>query len=101
MDPSQPNDPLSPILRQWSVTPPANPQFRTAVWARIDAARRPSTWAKFARAHPAIVSGMLVAAIAAGAWSGRTEARDRTEADRTAIATAYVHGLDARWMRQP
>jgi hypothetical protein len=83
------------------VAPRSNPGFRTQVWARIEAARRPSTWTSFARAHPAVVSALLVAAILAGAWTGRTEARDHMRADQEAIAATYVHALDARWMRHP
>jgi hypothetical protein len=96
-----PDDPLSRALADWHVNPSRDPQFRSAVSRRVDAARRPSTWSKFARAHPAVVSALLLGAVLAGAWSGRTEARERIEADRTAIAANYVHSLDARWMRAP
>jgi hypothetical protein len=88
------------MLTTWRITPQKNPEFRTSVWARLDAARRPSTWSMFARTHPAIVGAMMLTAIVAGAWSGRTEANERTEADRAKIAANYVHALDARWTRQ-
>jgi len=94
-----PNDPLPTQLAAWQVRPRLNSQFRAAVWARLEAARRPSTWARFARAHAPAVSALLVGAAVAGAWSGRTRAQQRTEADRSAIAATYVHSLDARWMR--
>lgn len=97
---SAPKSGDSPALSHWRVDPPRNPQFRAEVWARIDAAARPSTWAKFARAHPGLVTSALAAAILLGAWRGRTEAREQTAADRYAIAGDYVHALDARWMRQ-
>lgn len=101
MTPSEPNDSLSPTLQQWRVVPRSNPNFRAAVWARIDAAARPSTWTKFARAHPAIVTAFVVAGVLLGAWSGQNEAREHTEADRSVLAATYVHRLDARWLRQP
>lgn len=95
------NDPLNRALADWRVAPARNPQFRAAVWRRLEAARRPSTWTKFARSHPAAVSSVLVAAVLLGAVSGRTRAQHRTAADRLAIATDYVHSLDARWLRNP
>jgi hypothetical protein len=96
---SQPND--SPDLRAWRIHPSRNPEFRTAVWARIDAARHPSTWSRFARAHAALVGGVLALAIAVGAWTGHSEAEQRANADRSALAATYVHRLDARWLRTP
>ncbi len=101
MPPSESIDPLSPTLREWRVAPHPNPNFRTNVWARIDAARRPSTWTKFARAHPAFVAAFVAAGVLFGAWSGQAKARERTDADRTTLAANYVHRLDARWMREP
>ena len=92
---------LSKTLAGWQVNPPRNPQFRAAVWARIEAAHQPSTWSKFARAHATLVGTLLFTAVAAGAWTGRVEAREQMKADRTAIAASYVHSLDARWMRHP
>ena len=43
---------------------------------------------------------MIVAGAVAGAWSGRAEARNKLQSDRSAVAANYVHSLDARWMRQ-
>ena len=98
--PDSPNDPLPGVLASWRLRPTVNPRFRADVWQRIEAAGRPSNWARFARAHPALVSSILAAAVVVGAVSGRTEARQKTEADRAAVAASYVHQLDARWMRQ-
>lgn len=94
-------DPLSSVMADWRVNPRPAGDFRTSVWNRIDGSRRPSNWPGFARAHPAAVSGLLAAALLLGAWSGRSEAREHTNADRAAIAANYVHALDARWMRHP
>lgn len=101
MSSPQSNDPLSATLREWRVNPPADPQFRPQVWARIGTAVRPSTWSRFARSHPALVASMLGLAVLAGAFSGRVEARQRAAADQFLIASQYVHALDARWQRQP
>jgi len=37
-------------------------------------------------------------AITLGAWGGSGRARTQSAADRNALAAAYVHQLDARWM---
>ena len=95
------NHPLRRALADWRVQPTRDPHFRAAVWRRLEAARRPSTWARFARSHPAAVGGLLMVAVVLGAFTGRTEARHRTDADRLAIAADYVHSLDARWLRNP
>lgn len=100
MSPSS-HDPLSHTLAEWRVRPARNPHFRAAVWARVEAAARPSTWTRFARTHPAAVSGILAAAVLLGALTGRTEARQHEQQERAAIAANYVHALDARWMRHP
>jgi hypothetical protein len=101
MPSSQPNDPLSSLLAQWRVQPRRNPAFRAEIWARIEAAPTSSSWAGFARAHRAMVVSAFVAALLVGGWTGREEAHQRREHDRTMLAANYVHALDARWMRQP
>lgn len=101
MPPSHHDDPLSRTLAEWRVRPPANPLFRAAVWSRIEAASRPSTWTKFARAHSALVGSVFAAALLFGAWTGRLQGRHEATAVRNAIAAEYVHALDARWLRNP
>jgi hypothetical protein len=101
MKPADPDSALSRTLADWRLTPPRDPAFRTAVWSRIAATRRPATWPAFARAHVAALAGALVLAIVAGAWAGKAEARTRVAASRDAIARSYVQSLDARVMRLP
>ena len=98
--PSQP-DPISSVLASWRVAPPRNPQFRTAVWARIETARRAPSWTGYLRAHGALVASALAVAVMFGAWRGREQARERDASARAALVADYVHGLDARWMRSP
>jgi hypothetical protein len=92
---------LARTLADWRVAAPRNPQFRTAVWQRIEAARRAPTWTGYVRAHGALVAGALMVAVVLGAWGGRERARARDAAARDALVAEYVHGLDARWMRLP
>lgn len=93
------DSPLSRLLAEWRLAPDRNPRFRADVWARIDAARPARAWSDYARLHVAWVAGVLALAVAVGALTGREEARARANADRAAMAAAYVHSLDARWMR--
>lgn len=99
MSASKPDESLSRTLADWRVTPPRDPQFRTTVWARIEAARRAPSWAGYVRLHAPAMAAALTIAVVLGAWIGREQARTRVEADRNEIASAYVQALDARTMR--
>ena len=98
--PSEP-DRLDCALNEWRLAPAHNPRFRAETWARIEAARRPPSWAGYLRAHGALVAGALAGALLLGAWEGRAQARERDAAARATLVADYVHGLDARWMRLP
>ncbi len=101
MDHENSPDSLSRTLADWQVQPPRSPQFRAAVWARLEQVRRPTDWPAFARAHARALGGALALALVIGAWVGREQARARVEEDRALIASAYVHDMDARLMRLP
>jgi hypothetical protein len=94
-------DPLSPALGTWRLAPRRNPQFRTDVWARIETARKGSSWATYARSHAALVAGVLAVAVVAGALTGREQARTRVALERDRLADSYVESMDARLMRMP
>lgn len=96
MDSSQPPDPLSRTLATWQVAPPRQPEFRAAVWARIQAGTGAQPWAVYARRHVTAVSGALALAVAAGALGGQSWARSRVAAESARLAASYVDGLDAR-----
>jgi hypothetical protein len=101
MNSSDNNDAVARALQDWQLAPARDPQFRAAVWARIEAVQHGVPWARYVRAHTAMLAGALVLALAVGGWIGRTKARSRVAADRAAIASAYVQALDARAMATP
>ena len=101
MNSPEPADPLSRTLADWRVVPSRNPQFRAGVWARIEAGKIPATWSRYARAHPTMIGGVLAAAVVVGAFTGREQAKSRTEAESEQMAAAYVYALDARTMTLP
>lgn len=101
MNSPESNDFLSRTLADWRVAPRRNPQFRTAVWARIDAARGAVSWPGYARAHAAVLAGALALAVLAGGWVGTERAQARVAAERAEMVTAYVQSLDARAMTMP
>lgn len=101
MKSTETNDSLTRTLAEWRVTPRREPQFRAAVWARIEAARGTMTWPGYARAHAAVLAGALAVAVVAGGWVGTGRAQARVAADRTEIVNAYVQSLDARLMTMP
>lgn len=101
MNSPEKDEALSSALRDWRLDPPRDPQFRAAVWARIEASRRGLPWLGYARAHATMLVGALAVALAVGGWVGREQARARVAADRAQIASAYVQALDARAMAMP
>ena len=92
---------LDGVLAAWDVAPGRDPQFRAAVWAKIEAARVGRTWFEYARSHVALTTGLAAVALVAGGWIGREKAQTRVAADRAALAENYVRSLDARTMRMP
>jgi hypothetical protein len=100
---NSPRDPLSTVLGEWQVKPARDPQYRTRVWARIEAAQREKSrggsWMGFARGHAALVAGAFALAIVLGAVSGRSQARARLAEESARIASVYVQSLDARAMQ--
>ena len=92
---------LSQTLAEWRIAPTREASFRTAVWARIESARRAASWTGYARAHAVTLAGAMAVALVFGGWVGREQARSRVAADRAEIARAYVRALDARTMQLP
>lgn len=90
-----PHDSLGRILRRWRVQPPADPEFRPHVWRRIEARSHP-TWPAYLRSHAAAWSVAAVLIISAGALTGQAAARAHARADREALVTSYLVGLDPR-----
>jgi hypothetical protein len=96
MDPLKTSDSLSTLLSAWRVQVRRQPDFRSAVWARIAAGADAVPWGDFVRRHAAVVGGALALAIVVGAFSGHGQARRRVAAESAQLAAAYVEGLDAR-----
>jgi hypothetical protein len=90
-----PPDSLAESLRRWRVTSPADPQFRTSVWQRIDA-RTKATWPVYLRSHATAWSLAAVVLLGAAAYSGSALARAHLQADREAIVVTYLVDLDPR-----
>jgi anti-sigma factor RsiW len=86
------------LLADWRLEPPPDPRFAAAVRRRVRAQRPAAAWPDYLRVHALVVAGAVALAITLGAWGGSGRARTQSEADRRALAAAYVHQLDARWM---
>lgn len=98
---SSPPPAFSRLLQAWRVSPPHNPDFRAAVWRRLEVSRQPLSWPRYVRAHGAMVGAALAVAIVVGAVTGREQARARVAAERAELAASYVKALDARSMVMP
>lgn len=94
-------DRLEPAMAGWQVSPTRDPQFRSRVWQRIEAAKAAASWPRYVQTHRAAVAGGIAVAVVLGAVTGRDQARSRADADRSTLATNYVQALDARTMKMP
>ncbi|MBK9991014.1 MAG: hypothetical protein IPP19_09835 [Verrucomicrobia bacterium] len=87
---------LGPLLRNnWQVRPVKNPDFRTAVWARIEAARRaPLTWGAWLRLNAARFAFLSVASIAIAGAGGGWIATAQANQNREQLVQRYLASLD-------
>ena len=91
---------LRPALLAWQVSPPDDPGFRSALWARIESARErfELTWTGYLRRHTVAWTLVLgLAAVGAG-WAGHHAGEDHALADRETVLASYVAVIDARAM---
>lgn len=95
MNTPNPNDPLSRTLAEWRVTPPADPNFRPAVWQRIARINR-DTWAAYLRAHFAGWAAAAALAVVAAGWAGQAAAQAKLAADRERMVVSYLGAIDPR-----
>jgi hypothetical protein len=101
MKPIRNDDSLPDLLRKWQVHPSRATDFPTGVWRQIESRRSRESWAGFARGHPAMLAALILVATVAGGWGGMESARVRVEHQSSAMADAYVRGMDARQMTMP
>ena len=95
MKPSDSPDSLSSVLASWRVTPSSDPQFRPAVWTRLEAVTR-RTWAAYVQAHLARWSVVAALGIITAGWAGHAAAQARLEGQREAMIVNYLGDLDPR-----
>jgi len=93
MSDTQRDDFRESSLAAWQVAPTRDSAFRCAVWARITQARRESLGA-FVKAHALGCGFALVMAMVAGGWVGHEAGKDKAQADREAMAAAYLVNID-------
>jgi hypothetical protein len=87
---------LGPTLRKhWQVQPRCNPNFRTAVWARIEAARQtPATWNAWLRLNLARFAGVTVACVVLAGAGGVWLAREQSDRNREQLVQRYLASID-------
>lgn len=93
MKPSR--DSLSEALAGWRAVPPADPNFRQAVWQHIGR-QAESSWPAYVRSHVTLWSLLAVIALGGAGYSGSALARAHVRADREAIVVTYLVDLDPR-----
>jgi hypothetical protein len=87
---------LGPLLRDaCRVHPARTPDFRAAVWARIEAVRRaPETWSAWLRLHSwRFASCALAGVVLAGAGGGWI-AKVQSQRDREQLVRRYLASID-------
>lgn len=96
MIPSDPNhDELPRLLASWRISPPADPQFRPAVWDRLRK-DSPATWPTYLRRHPVAWSVTVALAVMTAGWAGRSVAHAKLESSREEMVADYLGKIDPR-----
>ena len=90
-----PPDNLSEVLRVWRVKPPADPNFRHAVWQRIGS-QKGATWPAYLRAHTAAWAVFALLTLSTAGYAGRALAQTHMRADRETMVVTYLVELDPR-----
>ncbi len=88
-------DRLTRALHGWRVKPPADPNFRAAVWQRIGGRAR-ETWPGYLRSRAAAWALVTVVTLGAAALTGNAMAHAQVRADREALVVTYLVDLDPR-----
>jgi hypothetical protein len=83
------------LRAHWHVHPQRNPDFRTSVWARIEASRRsPATWGAWLRLNTLRLASVAAVCVAlagvGGAWLARAEASHT----RDQLVQRYLASID-------
>lgn len=79
--------------------PPADPNFRPAVWARIRDRSR-ETWTTYVRAHLTAWGVAAVCVVALSGWIGASAGKTKLDHARDAMVVAYLVELDPRVQAQ-
>ncbi len=94
------NEDIKDRLKQWQVSTPLPPRFKSQVWQRIEAARerslwhRANTWTNQIFAAPIPRFAMAAAVVLMGVFGGVMQARNHTEEARQAGRARYVQSVD-------
>jgi hypothetical protein len=95
MNSPEPPDPLSRTLAEWQVRPRADPDFRPAVWQRIQQRGR-ETWDTYVQARLAAWTVVALVTVGAAGWAGVSAGKARLSAEREAMVVSYLVELDPR-----
>lgn len=89
-------DPLGPLVRKsWTVPIKSNPNFRSAVWTRIEASRHlPATWSGWLKLNSTSVAMYAAASIILAGAGGGYLAANQTSRDRDQLIQRYVTRID-------
>jgi hypothetical protein len=83
------------LRENWHVSPRRNPDFRAAVWARIEAGRRaPATWAAWLRVNVRQVATLALVAITIAGAGGGFIARTQADHEREQLVQRYLASID-------
>ncbi len=83
------------LQEHWHVHPRRNPDFRTAVWARIDSARQtPSTWGAWLRLNMLRFASVAVACVTIAGVGGAWLAHEQADHAREQLVKRYLASID-------
>jgi hypothetical protein len=100
--PDENREPLSDVLREWSMTTPVPPRFRDAVWQRI--ARQEGRggtlltllhrWLETVLPRPKVALSYVTVLLLIGTVSGLWTARVESDHLNAALGSRYLHAVD-------
>jgi len=101
--PSEPNESLSKVLKDWKVTTPLPPRFQEQVWQRISRTELPAkphlwtellTWLDYCLPRRALAASYLFVLLLAGVAGGYWRGQERAAQVRDEMGSRYVQSVD-------
>jgi hypothetical protein len=102
-EPSNHDEPLRKVLKEWRCDAPLPPRFQEQVWQRIERAQAPATpsvwafishWIGTVLPRPALAASYVALLLTVGVTAGWAQARQESARVKDELGQRYVRVLD-------